>query len=199
LINWEIESMIQKATEVDQFNWRLPLAALLATPAIFLVLAIIQSESLVYLFFVVPIISIFLIAFAVHSVIVRKNRRCLSILSMLAIFWLLSVPLFKNYLAVRSSARWSIWSNDFKAKVAAQPASPNGDLKHVSWDGWGWGGENTEVYLVFDQTDSLSSAAKSHQPGKFDGLPCKVDRVFRLERDWYAAQFYTASDWGHCN
>ena len=191
--------MIEKATEGDQFNWRLPLAALLGTFVIFLILAIFQSESLVYLFFVVPIISLFLIVCAVYSAVAGKKRRCLAILSMLAIFWVLSVPLFKNYLAIRSAERWLIWSGDYKSRFAAQPTSANGDLKHVFWDGWGWGGENTEVYLVFDPTDSLSAAAKSHQPGKFDGLPCKVDRVFRLEPNWYAAQFFTGTDWDHCN
>src|ERR1700733_7013518 len=191
--------MAEKTIERDQFNWRLPFAALLGTPLIFLILAISQRESLVYLFFVVPIISLLLIVPAVYSAIGRNRIRCLSILSMLAIFWILSVPLFKNYLAIRSAARWSIWSNDYKAKVAAQPIPANGNLKHLNWDGWGWGGENTEVYLVFDPTDSLSEAAKTHQPGKFGGLPCKVDRVFRLERNWYAAQFYTGTDWDHCN
>jgi hypothetical protein len=195
----EIESMTEKASELSKFDWRLPLASLLCTPVIFLILAISQSESLVYLFVVVPIISLLLIVFAVISLITRKNRRCLAILSMLAIFWLLSVPLFRNYLPIRSAARWLIWSNDFKAKVTAQPASPNADFKHLDWDGWGWAGMNTEVYLVFDPTDSLSPAAESHQSGKFRGLPCKVDRVFRLERNWYAAQFYTGTDWDHCN
>jgi hypothetical protein len=191
--------MIEKSSEGETYNWRLPLAALLGTPVLFLIVAIFQSESLIYLFFVVPIVSIFLIAFAVYSAIAGKKRRWVSILSTLAIFWVLSVPLFKNYLAIRSAARWLIWSNDFKAKVTAQPTPANGNVKHLDWDGWGWGGENTEVYLVFDPTDSLSAAAKSHQTGKFDGLPCKVDRVFRLERNWYAAQFYTANDWNHCN
>jgi len=191
--------MAEKTIERDQFNWRLPFAALLGTPLIFLILAISQRESLVYLFFVVPIISLLLIVPAVYSAIGRNRIRCLSILSMLAIFWILSVPLFKNYLAIRSAARWSIWSNDYQAQVTAQPIPANGNVKHLNWDGWGWGGENTEVYLVFDPSDSLSAAAKSHQPGKFDGLPCKVDRVFRLERNWYAAQFYTGTDWDHCN
>ena len=191
--------MVDKADQEHRFNWRLPLAALLSTPLIFLIVAIFQSESLVYLFFMVPIISVVLIVFAVYSAIARKKLRSVSILSMLAIFWVLSVPLFKNYLAVRSAARWLIWSDDYKARVVAQPAPANGDLKHLDWDGWGWGGENTEVYLVFDPTDSLSAAARSHQPGKFNGLPCKVDRVLRLERNWYAAQFYTGTDWDHCN
>ncbi|MGD0404037.1 MAG: hypothetical protein ABSB66_12670 [Candidatus Acidiferrales bacterium] len=191
--------MTEKTSGLNQFDWRLPLAALLATPVLFLIVAISQSESLVYLFVVVPIISLLLIVFAVLSLIARKNRRCLAILLMLAIFWLLSVPLFQNYLAIRSAARWMIWSNDFKAMVAAQPAPANGNVKHLDWDGWGWGGENTAVYLVFDPTDSLSPAASSHQPGKFTGLPCKVVRVLRLEPNWYAAQFYTATDWNHCN
>jgi hypothetical protein len=191
--------MVDKADQEHRFNWRLPLAALLSTPLIFLIVAIFQSESLVYLFFMVPIISVVLIVFAVYSAITRKKLRSVSILSMLAIFWVLSVPLFKNYLAVRSAARWLIWSDDYKARVVAQPAPANGDLKHLDWDGWGWGGENTEVYLVFDPTDSLAAAAGSHQPGKFNGLPCEVDRVFRLESNWYAAQFYTGTDWDHCN
>jgi hypothetical protein len=191
--------MDEKATEGDQFNWRLPLAAALGTPLIFLILAIFQPESLVYLFFVVPVISIFLISAAVYSAIARKKGRCVPILLMLAIFWVLSVPLFKNHLALRSAGRWLIWSNDYKSMVAAQPTPANGNVKHLDWDGWGWGGENTEVYLVFDPSDSLSAAAKTHQPGKFDGLPCKVDRVLRLERNWYAAQFYTGTDWDHCN
>jgi hypothetical protein len=191
--------MIEKASEADTYNWRLPLVALLSTPVIFLIFAIFQPESLIYLFFVVPIISIFLVVLAVVSAIAKKKRRCLAILSMLAIFWLLSVPLFQNYSAVRSSARWLIWSTDFKAKVTAQPIPANGNVKHLDWDGWGWGGENTEVYLVFDPTDSLSAAAKSHQPGKFNGLPCKVVLVLRLERNWYATQFYTGTDWDHCN
>ena len=190
--------MVEKTDQQDRFNWWLPLSALVGTLVIFLILAIFQPESLVYLFFVVPI-SVVLIVFAVYSAIARKKRRSVSILSMLAIFWVLSVPLFKNYLAVRSAARWLIWSDDYKARVVAQPAPANGDLKHLDWDGWGWGGENTEVYLVFDPTDSLAAAAGSHQPGKFNGLPCEVDRVFRLESNWYAAQFYTGTDWDHCN
>src|ERR1700735_40170 len=191
--------MAERAAETAQFNWWLPVAALLGTPLIFLILAIFQRESLVYLFIVVPIISLLLIVIALYSAITGKKSRCPSILAMLSIFWILSVPLFKNYLPIRSAARWSIWSNDYKAAVAAQPSPTNVNLKHLDSDGWGWGGENTEVYLVFDPTDSLSAAAKSHQPGKFDALPCKVDRVFRLERNWYAAQFFTGTDWDQCN
>jgi hypothetical protein len=58
--------------------------------------------------------------------------------------------------------------------------------------------QNTEVYLVFDPTDSLSRSASSRQPGKFDGIPCEVNLVRRLESHWYSVQFYTSEDWDHC-
>jgi hypothetical protein len=53
-------------------------------------------------------------------------------------------------------------------------------------------------YLVFDPGDSLSAAAASHQPGKFNGIPCEVYRVRRLESHWYTVLFYTDEDW-RCN
>src|ERR1700689_3998707 len=117
--------MVDKTKQEHRFNWRLPFAALLSTPLIFLILAICQSESLVYLFFVVPIISVVLVVFSVYSAIARKKLRSVSVLSMLAIFWLLSVLLFRNYLEVRSAARWLIWSPDYKAAVVAQPPPAN--------------------------------------------------------------------------
>ncbi|HXN99640.1 MAG TPA: hypothetical protein VN881_11245, partial [Candidatus Acidoferrales bacterium] len=64
--------MTEKTAQRDQFNWRLPVAALLGTPLIFLIVAISQSESLVYLFLVVPIISVVLIVLAVYSAIAKK-------------------------------------------------------------------------------------------------------------------------------
>ena len=69
----------------------------------------------------------------------------------------------------------------------------------MEWDGWGFVGMDTTVYLVFDPTDSLSSAAATHQSGKFVGIPCKVPKVSRLENQWYAVTFYTNQYWDGCN
>jgi len=55
------------------------------------------------------------------------------------------------------------------------------------------------VFLVFDPTDSLSAAAKSHSPGKFKGIPCEVPLVRRLESHWYTVRFYTDEYWGRRN
>jgi hypothetical protein len=93
-----------------------------------------------------------------------------------------------------------IWSRDYKAEVLAQKDSARGELKHVEWDGSGFpGAGDTTVYLVFDPTDALSAAAKSHRPGKFNGIPCEVSLVHRLESHWYAVRFYTDEWWGRRN
>jgi len=114
-------------------------------------------------------------------------------------FIVTSAVLLWDYSSIRSAARWLIWSRGYKAKVLAQSAPANGELKHIEWDGWGWAGQNTTVFLVFDPTDSLSAAARNHQPGKFNGIPCEVFLVRRLENHWYTAQFYTNEYWGRCN
>ena len=98
-----------------------------------------------------------------------------------------------------SAIKWYIWSRSYKAKVLAQPASTNGEFRHLEWGGWGWAGQDTTVYLVFDPTDSLMSAAKSHQPGKFNGIPCEVSLVRLMESHWYSVQFYTNEFWGRRN
>ena len=69
----------------------------------------------------------------------------------------------------------------------------------MEWDGWGFpGAGDTNVYLVFDPSDSLISASKSRSPGKYKGMPCEIYRVRRLESQWYSVVFYTDTDWDHC-
>src|SRR5690349_2090964 len=91
------------------------------------------------------------------------------------------------------SARWLMWSRHYKAEVLAMPNPSNGELRHLEWDGWGWGGMDTTVYLVFDPTDSLSRV--NGHSGKYAGMPCEVALVKRLEEEWYTVQFYTDQDW----
>ena len=102
-------------------------------------------------------------------------------------------PMF-GYPQTINYARWLMWSRSYKAEVLAQPKSANEELKHIEWDGWGWAGMDTTVYLVFDPTDSLSRA-EGHHPGKYNGIPCKVPFVKRLEDKWYTVQFYTDQQW----
>jgi len=185
----------------DRFNWRLPLYAMLGAFVLFVPVALCEPfiSFLVYAL-VILIISLVFGALLLMDAIARKTWRCLSTLSILAMFWATSAILVGNYLAVRTAARWLVWSHDYKVKVLAEPAPPNGELKHTEWDGWGFAGAgDTTVFVVFDPTDSLSAAAASHQSGKFSGIPCDVFRVRRLESHWYTAQFYTDEYWGQCN
>ncbi len=144
---------------------------------------------------------LFLISVSLFIIDALPWRRYLflSTLSMLLVFWATSAALAvydrKNPVVIRSTARWLIWSNDYKAKVLAQPATANSEMKHIEWDGWGWAGMDTTVYLVFDPTDSLSAAAQSHQPGKFNGIPFAVPLVHRMESHWYTVLFYTDESW----
>jgi hypothetical protein len=191
--------MVEKTGEGDRFNWRLPLYAALGALIIFVPVAIWTSEAFFYVLVVAPIISLLLGVFLLVTAIAKRPHRCLSILSMLAIYWVVSAALLVNYSAIRSAGRWFLWSHRYKINVLAQQASANGELKHIEWDGWGWAGQDTTVFLVFDPTDSLSAAAMSHQPGKFNGIPCEVPPVRRLESHWYTVRFYTDEYWGRCH
>jgi hypothetical protein len=98
---------------------------------------------------------------------------------------------------IRTGTRWFLWSKRYKAQVLATDAA-NGELQHIEWDGWGFAGADTTVYLVFDPSDSLFTAAGDHSSGKFAGVPCRVPFVHRLEAHWYTVLFYTDTNWQHC-
>jgi hypothetical protein len=93
--------------------------------------------------------------------------------------------------------KWTVWSNTYKKQVLEQKIQP-GKLKHIEWNGWGWAGQDTTVFLVYDPADALSAAAQGGRPGKYPGLPCGVYRVHRLESQWYTVQFYTGTYWNYC-
>jgi hypothetical protein len=98
---------------------------------------------------------------------------------------------------IRTNTRWFLESKRYKAQVIATDAV-NGELKHMEWDGWGFAGSDTTVYLVFDPSILLLVGAANHSPGKFAGIPCEVPLVHRLEDHWYTVLFYTDTDWHHC-
>jgi hypothetical protein len=112
----------------------------------------------------------------------------------------LSVLLVTHYSVARDQFRWGILSGAYKPRVAMRPKPSNNELKHVEWDGWGFAGMDTSVFLAFDPTDSLSGVVTaSRSSTKEHGLPCPVYRVHRLERRWYAVTFYTDTYWGQGN
>jgi hypothetical protein len=115
-----------------------------------------------YVLLVVPLISLILGGSSVIAAIAKKRHGSLAMLSMLVSYWAISAVLVMNYSAMRASARWLIWSHEYKSEVLAQATPSNGELKHIAWDGWGFpGAGDTTVYLVFDPTDALSAAPRA--------------------------------------
>jgi hypothetical protein len=150
-----------------------------------------------YLFTLVstPVISLVLLLVVTFC---KTPRRRQSTALLLLGYVAVTAALWKNYDELRPQLRWLLWSHRFKAELAAAPNPAKGDLKHIEWDGFGGAGSDTTAYLVLDPTDSLSTAAKRHEPGKFPGIPCEVPVVRRLERQWYSVVYYTNADWEHC-
>jgi hypothetical protein len=186
--------MVEKAAGENRFNWRLPLYAVGAL-IVFLPFIIYAYDigEILYLAIGVPIVSLALL------IVVVFGKRRLTVLSMLVVYWAVTWGLFRNSFDLRSVGRWLLWSKDYKAEVLAQPESPNGELRHIDWDGWGWGGSDTTVYLVYDPADSLSVTTKNHPSSRFSGIPCEVPRIRRLESHWYSVVFYTNTVWSRCN
>ncbi len=122
--------------------------------------------------------------------------------SLLAVVGVVTTVFFIDGVAIsvplREKVRWLGASAYYKAQVSAQPEAPDGEFKHIEWDGWGMAGQDTSVFLVFDPGDVLAEAAASGKPGKFVGLPCLVWSVHRLEDHWYSAVFFTNTYWGAC-
>lgn len=189
---------------IARSSWRARLYTALAGLVLFVGIEICPAfdAALLYIF-IVAILLLSSSVLLVCAAIGKNRRRYLQQLSTLTIVLVVAVGVFifgqKYPFAIRSEARWLASSQDYKALVLAQPSQPNNELKHIDWDGSGYAGvANMTVYLAFDPADTLSTAAKSHRPGKFNGIPCEVFMVRRLESHWYTVLFYTDQTWNEC-
>ena len=126
----------------------------------------------------------------------ERGKRRLLICFALAAWLVVSTALVEHYSLSRDHLRWFFLSGAYKAKLMAQPVPAKQELRHIEWDGWGFAGMETTVFLVFDPTDSLSGVCGASPPIKARGVPCEVFRVRRLEKQWYAVMFYTETYWG---
>jgi hypothetical protein len=190
--------MVERTAQEERLNWRLPLFVVVgASIALLSMMVYSPYGDLLYILVIGPLICLGLL---LAAIIRKKPRQRLSILLALVAFLASSAALLKNEGTLRPSIRWQLWSHQYKAELLAQPTPAKSELKHVEWDGWGFvPSGNNVVYLVFDPTDSLAYAAKTRAPGRFNGLPCEVPLVRRLERQWYSVRFYTDEEWGQCS
>ncbi len=161
--------MGQQSTERERFNWRLPLYVVVGASMLLLLLFMHSADAgLLYILVVAPIVCLFCLVLLLMAAISKRPLQCLSMLVTLIAFLAVSAALFKAQGTLRPALRWLVWSRRYKAEVMRMPDSSKGELKHLEWDVSGWGTVGrTIVYLVFDPTDSLSTAAQSHKAGHF--------------------------------
>lgn len=181
-------------------DWILPLCVIVGSCVVLLSLVLWSPYGdLLGILIIAPIVYLVCFVLTVESAIQRRPREFLLALFILAAVVAVSGVLHTKKDVVRASIRWLLWSRHYKAEVLAQPTLEGGGLKHIEWEATGFAGvANNTVYLVFDPTDSLSTAATTRSPGKYSGIPCEVVLVRRLESRWCSVLFYTDERWGDC-
>jgi hypothetical protein len=184
-------------TKASGFNWRLPAWGGVSAVAVTLPMLLCGNNLGAFLG-TIPLFA--LVGLGVIVTVVRNLRRqALAALTMLCIFAGLAWLLFRSSDDLRTRTRWLAHSQAYKDQVLTQSTPADGSLKHEEWDGWGGpGAGDTTVYLVSDPTDRLAAPARAHLSGKFEGIPCSVVRVDRLEKSWYTVLFYTDTAWNFC-
>jgi hypothetical protein len=187
-----------KAEKENSFNWRLLVYATVGTLIFFSPVMIYGGDSDILYIILVALLSIILILVALVLAFIKNWAAVVAIFLMLLTNWVISLCLLKNVDELHGLTKWSLHSNEFRSQLMAQPNPVNGEFKHIEWDVSGYAGAETVVYLVFDPTDSLAAAAKSHSSGRFSGIPCEVYRIRRLESHYYTVVFYTDTGWDSC-
>jgi hypothetical protein len=194
--------MPSPADEV-RFNWWTQIYLVVGALVVLAGIDLLDADASLFAFLLIwAILSACIVLLLIYAALSKNRHRARRPLLTLAILWTISALFFEfersHPIAIRSAARWLAGSRQYKAQVLAEPEPPSGELKYIEWDGWGMFAQDTSVYLVYDPTDSLSAAAMSHKPGKFDHIPCKAQLVRRLENQWYSVIFYTSETWGGC-
>jgi hypothetical protein len=133
--------MASPSTVFARFNWRRQICAVVAALAFFAAIGLLQSDGSLFLYiFINLILSICIIFLLIYAAFGRNRRRTWHQLLTLAILWTISMSFFvfdrSHPTAIRTAARWLADSRDYKAQLLAQPQPPNGELKHIDWDGW---------------------------------------------------------------
>lgn len=180
-----------------QPTWLVLSISTLAFVLLFLPLLLVPGTGDDYFFLVLPAIFIAGICSLIYAAIRNNLRIALLVFAL----WALSAFFVLYDFQIRTFIRWTLFSHRYQNQVLAQPASLNGSLKHIEWDGWGWGGQDFSVFLVFDPTDALRESARAHRLGKVPRLPCAVSEVRQMDPHWYIVLidgYVDQSSWTEC-
>jgi hypothetical protein len=165
-----------------------PIALSAAVALIASLAAIVFTNNIVTLLYLVAVAILGMFALLLAIALRRGRKKALMAVAVFGAFLIVTPVVVVNQGHIRPHLLWLIWSQRYKSEVLAT-APGNGEFRHVEWDGDGWGdgvSGDWMGYVVFDPSDSLSAATKGSVPADYDGIPCKVILVRRLERQWYS-------------
>lgn len=179
----------------DSYHWKWPLYAGLAACAVYLPIILISGDLSLEVYWV-TILSVVLCAAFVATIflLTASWKTALSLISSIFVSVFVNVALMLCSHDIRNVERWNFHAFRHKTLVLCQPSSPQRDYRHIEWDVWGWGGNDTYVYLVYDPLDQLADSKTITA----NGQPCEVADVHRLEKSWYRVTFYTDAQWNDC-
>jgi uncharacterized membrane protein len=152
-------------------------------------LAVLFTNDLLTLLYSVGVTLLGIFALLLWLALRKGRRHRIIALAVFGTFLAVTAAVVANQHQIRPHLLWLVWSGQYKSQVFADSSAFNGEFKHVEWDGDGWGSGATGDwmgYIVFDPSDSLSSATTSSVPTRHKGIPCGVISVRRLERQWYS-------------
>ena len=176
----------------------LPLGiTLLAVVLGFFCLTVSSRDDAAFLLFgcLTPALLFSLVFLAIRKRAIHRFETALLISLLLGSVWLLG----KNFMEVRTIARWSLYSKSLEERTLATDKS-DGYLRHTEWDEWGFAGVGNGVeYVVFDPENTLSTKANGKAYSQINGIPCGPAQVGRLENHWYVVRLWIDNDWDHCN
>jgi hypothetical protein len=156
----------------------------------FLYLRSFDIESLIYL----AVLLLIALAFGLYVILrgfISKKWVKPRIWLALAVFLGITFAMSCSETRLRPWARWLIFSNTYKSQVLAQTVASQNDLRFIQWDGWGWAGMETNVYLIYDPSDKLKVRTNGVLRKKSVEITEKSQFIQRLEHNWYSATLYT--------
>lgn len=184
------------------FSWKFSIGAAIAAAVVYLGLlcgASFDLHSFLYLYLLLPFLTILIFVVAAIPIFLKKKVHWRSILSAVVAYWAVSILLHHWCFTLRPHLRWLLFSNEFKAQVLAQGRNSSGQLRHIEWDGWGGFGADTNVYLVYDEQNTIAQVLRTRNSGRFPGIPCEAARVIQVSPKWYSVVLYTDYTWNECS
>ena len=161
-----------------------------------LVLSFLPSFDLWQFLYILVLAPLVVVIWAIVGLVRRTRQVWLTLL----VFCIVTVTSLKatDYF-FRVHGRWLFLATSSKKQLLAQPLPPDGELRHLDWDGWGMFAQDTEVYLVNDPANATMRFNRTQNGLRAKGVPCSFWKAYRLEPHWYAVVFFTSTGWDECS